>query len=233
MAYFCSELITRAYYLSRIVSRGLQSLTDYQIADGLYLLNALFDIKSVNTRLIPYFTEYDGVFVPNQELYFIQNLCGIETMTFNIQTVRYPMTQVNRKNYFGTARVDNIASLPFNYHVEREENGSNVYVYYLPLNNYPFKIWGKFGLTNVTLTTDLSLVYDKFYIEYMRYALADYICDENGVSFAPQSKMRLKQLEKILLDVSTPDLTLQKISTLQDRYVLNYAQANIGVGWTP
>lgn len=233
MAYTALTLINRAYNLSRIVSRGLQTVTGDQQANGLFLLNALLDTKGTNTRLIPYFAEYDGTFIVNQELYFIPNLYGIETMTFNIGNVRYPMSKDARKEYFGSARVDNISSLPFSYHLERQQGGSNVYVYYLPVQAYPFKIWGKFGLTNVTLHQDLSLNYDNFYIEYLRFALGEYISEDSGMDFPPQSMARLKQIEKMLLDVSPPDLTISKISTLQDRYVLNYAQANIGQGWTP
>lgn len=232
MAYTALTLINRAYNLSRIVSRGLQTVTGTQQETGLFLLNAILDTKGINTRLIPYFVEYNSVFVVGQETYFIPNLYAIETMTFNIQTIRYPMTKMSRKPYFGTGRANNIPSLPFNYHLERQYGGSNVYVYYLPMQAYAFKIWGKFGLTDVSINTDLSLVYDNFYIEYLRYALADYICEDSGVSFNPQSAARLKQLEKILLDVNPPDLSISKVSTLQNKRALNWAEINIGMGWT-
>jgi hypothetical protein len=233
MAYTALTLIDRAYNLSRIVSRGLQSVTGTQQEQGLFLLNAILDTKGTNTRLIPYFSQYDGTFVAGQETYFIPNLYGVESMTFNIGSVRYPMAQVPRKAYFGAARANNISSLPYNYHVERKYGGANVYVYYLPNNTYAFQIWGKFGLTNVTLNQDMSLTYDNFYLEYLRYALAEYICEDSGVNFAPQSAARLKQYEKILLDVSPPDLTIGKLSTLQNTRVLNYAIANLSTGWLP
>ncbi len=232
MAYTALTLINRAYNLSRLVSRGLQQVTAPQQETGLFLLNAILDTKGVNTRLIPYFQEYDGTFVIGQETYFISNLYAVETMTFNIQTVRYPMNKQSRDKYFGSARVDNVYSLPYMYHVERKYGGANVYVYYPPNQAYTYKIWGKFGLTNVTLHQDLSLTYDNFYLEYLRYALADYICEDAGITFSPQSMARLKQIEKSLLDVSPPDLTIQKVSTMQESYALNYAQANIGGGWT-
>lgn len=233
MAYTALTLINRAYNLSRIVSPGLQTVTGAQQSQGLFLLNALLEVKSADIRLIPYFRQYDGVFIIGQESYFITGLVGIESMTFNIGTVRYSMEYVDRKQYFGSGRVDNINSLPFNYHYERVLDGSNVYVYYLPAQAYPFKIWGKFALTDVVLTTDLTTVYDNFYIEYLRYALAEYICEDNGVNFAPQSMKRMQIIEKKLTDVSPPDLTLQKASTLNDNPGLSWADINIGRGWRP
>lgn len=233
MSYTALELINRAYNLSRIVSRGLQNVTGPQQEVGLYLLNAILETKGTNTRLIPYWQQYDGVFIAGTDSYSIPNLYEVETMTFFIQTVRYPMQKAARKEFFGDARVTNILSLPFQFHVERKEGGADVRVYFAPIDAYPFQIWGKFGLTDVTINQDLSLVYDRFYIEYLRYALADYICEDSGVSFNPQSAARLLQLEKMLMDVSPPDLRIYKQSTLRGEYIFNWAQANIGRGYTP
>ena len=55
MAYTARMLITRAYYLSQIVSRQLQEVSGEQIEDGLFLLNALLQFKSTDLREIPYF----------------------------------------------------------------------------------------------------------------------------------------------------------------------------------
>lgn len=232
MAYTALELITRSYNLSRVVSRGLQSVNGVQQDTGLFLLNAILDTKGTNTRLIPYFQKYDGVFIAGTADYFIANLYGVETMTFFINSIRYPMDPAERKEFYGSARAENVLSLPYQYRVEREEGGANVSVYYVPIAAYPFQIWGKFGLSDVTINQDLSLTYDRFYIEYLRYALADYICDDSGVSFNPGSAARLKQIEKMLLDVSPPDLRIYKSSTLSGTPIFNYAQANIGKGYT-
>ncbi len=232
MTYTALELINRAYNLSRVVSRGLQSVNGVQQETGLFLLNAILVTKGTNTRLIPYFSKYNGTFIAGTPDYFIQNLYGVETMVFFIDTIRYPMSDASRKEFYGSARAENVDSLPYQYRVEREEGGANISVYYVPIANYPFQIWGKFGLTNVSINQDLSLTYDGFYIEYLRYALAEYICDDSGVSFNPQSAARLKQIEHMLMDVSPPDMRIYKSSTLSGTPIFNYAQANIGKGWT-
>lgn len=233
MAYSALTLITRAWYLSGIVARNIETVSGDQVTDGLFLLNVLLDFKASDVRLIPYFTRYAGTFVVGQEMYFIENLFDIETMTFNIGTVRYPMNKTTRDVYFGNGRVDNIRSLPFQYHLERRLNGSNVFVYFLPDQAYTFNLIGKFALTDVTLMQDMSLVYDQFYLEYLRYALAQFFCNEYNIAFAPEKEKMLRIYEKKLTDVSPPDLTLQKLNFLNENTTINWAFVNISKGWTP
>lgn len=236
MTYTATQLITNAYYLTGIVSRDLQTISGSQLNDGLYLLNELLDVKSANTRLIPYFTKYSLTLVLNQEQYFVPNLIETEVMNFYIDTVRYQMFPLNRRAYFGSARVENIQSLPFNYHVERTLGGSNVFVYFFPsaqVTLIPAQIWGKFGLTDVTFNQDLSLTYDKFYIAYLRYALGDYICGEYNITLQPQALSRLKQLEQIISDISPVDLTIGKLSMFGGDGGLNWGDVNIGDGMRP
>lgn len=233
MAYTTTQLITGAYYLSGITARLLQSVTGDQLTDGLDLLNDMLSMQSVNQRMIPYFKQHDFDGVVGQELYFIENMIEIQTLTFNIGDVRYSMMPVERKIYFGAGRVNNVESLPFNYHMERVLGGSNLYVYYLPNQVYTFSLWGKFALDQAALGQDLSQIYDRFYITYMKYLLAEYICSSYNVVFQPQSAEKLRQFEKTLRDLSPYDLATQKLSTLQQQPGYNYADANIGMGYRP
>lgn len=237
MAYPVTKLITNSYYLSGILSRGLQSISGDQLTDGLDLLNAWIAIKTANVRLIPYFTQFDLPLVVGQEKYFIPNLVSAETFVFFIgnstNAVRYSTLPQKRVTYFGSGRVENINSLPFSWHYERILNGANVYIYFTPNLNYPATIWGKFSLASVQLNQDLSLTLDQYYIEYLRFGLAEQICSEYNIPLQPQTQMRLKELEKIVTDVSPADLQMQKMSSLSDRMGYNYADANLGRGWRP
>src|SRR5260221_6275214 len=145
MSYTVTDLITRAFYLSQGVSRELETVGCQQLEDGLTLLNALLSLKSAHSRLIPYYQEFDFTAVIGQEVYFVPNLVQPETLTFNIGPVRYSTMPTSRRPYFGSGRVDNITSLPFNWHFERLLGGSNIYLYFVPDNTYPIKILGKFG----------------------------------------------------------------------------------------
>lgn len=234
MAYTARKLIINSYYLSGIVSRGLQSVSGEQLTDGLDLLNALLAVKSIHQNLVPYYREYSINAVIGQEIYNIPALIEAETLTFNIGSVRYSMMALPRNKYFGTGRVDNIQSLPFDWHYERCLGGSNLYIYFNPNVTYPMKIWGKFGLTSVAdENVDLSLTYDAFYIEYLRYALAEYICAEYNITFQPQSQKKLNEIEAQLSYVSPKDLTIQKLTTLSAATGFNWGDVNIGKGWRP
>lgn len=232
MAYPATQLITRAYYLSNVVARGFETVSGDQITDGLFRLNGLLAFKETDTTLIPYFRRAALPLVAGQEEYFVQNLIQVECLTFNIGPVRYPMSSMNRTKYFGSGRVDNIQSIPFEWHLERERGGSRIFLYYLPDQNYAATITGKYALTNVALNTDMESVYDDFYIEYLLYALAEYLCHWNDIEFPSDKKAMLTKMEKKLTWVSPPDLTMQKTNFISSRTTLNWAQINIGKGYT-
>lgn len=233
MAYTARTLIDRSWYLSGIVARNLQTVRGDQVSDGLFLLNALLDWKVVDTALIPYWTYYEFNAIPNQEAYFIANLYAIESVTFNVDVVRYPMDFTSRRKYFGSSRVDNIATLPYNWTFNRSKGGGTLYMYFLPQSAFPIKLMGKFGLQNVTLDTDMSLTYDMAYIEYLRYALAQYMCSEYGILMNPESKKILNSIERTLMYVSPPDLSMTKISILTEGTGMNWGDVNLGRGWRP
>lgn len=233
MAYTALQLITRAYYLSGVVAREFETVSGTQIQDGLYLLNALLDYATVNTRLIPYWGRSVLNLVAGQEKYFVEGLRELETFTFNIGPVRYPVTEVNRIHYFGNGRVDNIVSIPFICLAEKAMDGMDIYVYFLPDQDYVANITGKYQLSDVTLTTDLSTVYDKYYIEYLRYSLAQYICLENIIEFPQMHEAQLEKMIKQLSWQSPPDLTMKKTTLINNQQSINWSQINLGRGFFP
>ena len=234
MAYTVTKLITNAWYLSGIVGRILETVSGDQISDGLDMLNDLLGMQSANIGLVPYYTVYHFNAVTGQESYPIPNLLEIDSLTFNIGPVRYSMLEQNRTEYFGSGRVDNINALPFNYHFERGLNEGIIYVYFLPADNYPMTVVGKFGLNNAALNTDLLTIYDRFYITYLRYALTEYICGEYNVNMTPSNEKKLRAFENQINNSIAPlDLTIQKLSTMPGRNGIAWADVNIGRGWRP
>lgn len=233
MAYTSLQLITRSFYLSQIVARELQTVSGEQITDGLYLLNAMLDFKGTDIRNIPYFRRDTFNAVVGQEEYFIPNLAYLDSLTFNIGDVRYSLEDMTRKQYFGSPRVDNIQSLPYMYRIERELGGSRIFLYFLPQQAYVMKISGKYDFDEVTLQTDLSLTYDGFYIEFLRYGLAKKICEEWGSTFPDESKKALESMEKKIMEVSPPDLSLSKRSYFNGGPVWGWQMINLYKGYTP
>lgn len=233
MAFTAQQLITNSWYLSGIVSRGLETILDQQISDGLIWLNYALDEATSNIALVPYFKEYDFTAVVNQEIYFVPNLIEVETVTFNIGVVRYEMSEASREVYFSTSRVDNIAALPYQWHFERLNDGGNIYLYFLPVQAYPMKLWGKFGLTNVTIFQDLSLTYETFYILYLTYKTAEYLCQFYNVMFPIQHAKKLASFEQNLRNVIPVDYSMQKMSMFRSGAAFNYGDVNLGLGWRP
>jgi hypothetical protein len=231
-AYTTLKLITNAYYESGIVSRGFETVSGQQTQDGLDFLNDLIQEKTVENNMIPYYQEYDFQAVINQERYFIPNLIEIDTFVFFIDTVRYQTQNRARRSYFGTSRAENIQSLPGSWHMERCFGGANLYIYFKPNQQYPLTIWGQFRLNNVTINQDLSLTLDRFYITLLRLELSERLCAEYNYATPPGISRALASLQASISKRSGPlDMQIQKLSSLQRRGGINYAQVNIGHGW--
>jgi hypothetical protein len=250
MPYTAQELITRSWFLSGIVARNLQVPTGDQIENGLQILNSLLDFMQIRTDLIPYYQYVEFPCVPNQEFYFLPYVALIESLTFNLSVVRYPMGGVSRTNYYGSARVDNISTLPYSYNYDRGLGGGNLAIYFLPDSNYMLKAMVKLFLTDVTLTTDMMNIsemvpytfinsanqgYDTGYMEFLRYKLSSMMCEEYGVEFNPQAMKTLMSYQRTLMYESPPDLSIHKMSNLQSERsgAMTWAQVNLGRGWVP
>jgi len=159
MTYTAQQLITRSWFLSGIVARNLQQPTGDQIEDGLQMLNDLLNFKQIETDLIPYWQYITFTATSTQEYYFLPYVAEIETSTFNIGVVRYPMVPTSRSNYFGSSRVDNIYTLPFSWNYERSVGGGTLGMYFIPDQAYPIKLKAKITLTDVNLDTDLTYIF--------------------------------------------------------------------------
>ncbi len=239
MVYTVEKLVTNAYNMSGIVSRGFETIEGEQLSDGIDALNDILGDKSVDTGLIPYFTKHDFVGVTGQEQYVIPNLVEVSSLVFFLDQVRYQMFDVGMVNYFGSPRAQNIQSLPYTYNVQRQLNASSIYMYFLPNENYAFQIWGKFGLTEINESTglllDLSTVYDRFYIDYLKFALCKRVCINYSYPMPSDAQAELDKIEKKIKKLSAPlDFSINITSTLNDKgYTLSYAQINIGKGFVP
>ena len=169
-----------------------------------------------------------------QEEYTIPGLILVDVITFNIGDVRYSMRKIQRNEYFGSPRVDNIDSLPYSYHVERIKGGTKIYLYFGPSEVYPLNITGKFALSSVTADDVISDTLDQFYISYLTYALAKRICDFNSQEFSAQKMQTLRELEEQLIEVSPQDFRVLKKSTLSSKAGgYNWGDVNLGRGWRP
>lgn len=234
MTYLTSNLITDAYYLSSIVSRDFETPTGGQMSDGLRLLNDLLADRSIDNGTIPYSSKITMNATPDNPVYPIPNLINMEIFVFYINSIRYETRNQQRYEFFGTFRATNIQSLPFTWHFERNLGGGTLYLYFKPDVAYPLEIWGTFSLANVTEFQDLSLILDQFYTNFLKYLLAQRLCDYNSWN-TPQAVML--QLEKyyqwINKSTNVMDLRQRKVSSLATSTAINYGLVNLSNGWVP
>jgi hypothetical protein len=234
MPYTVIKLISDAYYTTGIVSRDFQTVSGSQLNDGLDLLNETLADKTIEAGMIPFYTNsYTFNAVIGQEKYGIPGLVKAETLTFVLNTVRYAMRENGHDEYFGTGRANNINSLPFNWRSEKTLTGADIYLYFLPDQAYPLTITGLFSLSSVTINQDLLLSLPVFYISYLKYRLALKICILFNIVFPEQAEEELLRYEQMISKRSAPmDLRMKKTSTLAGRTSVNWAQVNIGKGWS-
>lgn len=156
MAYTTNQLISGAYYAAGVVSREFETVSGSQIGDGLQWLNEIIGDKVVDQGMIPYETTYNFDAVIGQEVYFIPNLIQVDTLVFFLDSVRYAMSYTKRNQFFGSPRVENIKTLPFEWYFERVTGGGNLYLYFLPDRAYPMEVKGTFRLAPMQLGQDLT-----------------------------------------------------------------------------
>ena len=229
-----TALVNNAYYASGIYSRGMETVSGADLNFGVEILNDLLAEKLIDDKMVPYYTTQTFTGVIGQEQYTVANLIEVDTLTFVIDTVRYPMRPDNRRDYFGTARANSVNSLPFQWHVERTLNGSDIFMYFKPVSAYTFEVWGKFGLAATTsISQNLALVYDRYYLTYLKYQLAERLCAEFNFEVPMGVQSTLAKLTKQISKKSAVlDLELTNVTTLGRQSGLSYAQVNIGKGWS-
>jgi hypothetical protein len=239
MAYYTRQLIIDAYYLSGIVSRTLETVNGDELNDGLERLNDFLTIKGADTKLIPYYTEVNSNFITGQEVYFIPNLVEIDTLTFFLPnpsdspqaTIRFQMLELSREEYFAVPRAENVSTLPYIYHLERVYGGSNLYVYFLPNEPYAYQMWGKFSLLATTFNQDLSLIYDEWYLAYLKYGLAIWLCEWRSVQPPASLTQTFYNMEQKMTNLGIIDFTHRKLQWFKRGGGLNWGDANYGHGW--
>lgn len=233
MAYMTTELITSSYYTSGVVSREFETVSGGQVADGLTWLNEILGEKAIDQSMVPYETTYSGTFIVGQKTYSIPNLVQIDTLVFYLDDVRYAMAYDKRNNFFGSSRVENIQTLPFEWYFERQFGGGILHIYFAPDRAYPFEVHGVFRMSSVALGQDLSLTLDEFYRTYLHYALSDRICSEYNYTTPPNVLRQLGKYESWIAKKSRIlDLRISKVSTLQKNGSYGWAFINLGKGFT-
>ena len=114
--------------------------------------------------------------------------------------------------------------------------GNNIFVETNGTQTYANTVnFSKFSTTStIPLNqTFASLWFDQFYINYLEYELAERICSKFNFTMPEEAAKQLERYRNSINALAEPlDLSIQKVSCLQSPRALNYAQANLGRGYT-
>lgn len=212
MTYMVTELITKAWNLSGIVAAQAETVSGDQLSDGLEHLNDFLALQNANARMIPYTLVQQLTCVAHSEELFVQHLLSLDSLTLREEKPSCYLLQslplLGRKEYFNQDYPSFLR--PRFYHLEKTKGGSILFLSPIPDKAYSLKLVGKFGLMEVNYNDDLSAIYNREYILYLRYGLADYLCDLYNHPFSAKAKLR--EIESKCRDLSPLDLSLEKIS---------------------
>jgi hypothetical protein len=228
MAKVALEVITDAFGLSQIYGEDFENLTDTQIRKGLQALSYVVSEKTYDDSNNPYYEKISFSMDYAQPSKFIDNLIGVSTLTFNLDSVRYAVSELTREEFDGSFRANQVYTLPLTYFMERAKGGGNIYVYPFPNQTYEFDLWGKFSLTSVTsLYQDLSLSFDDTYIDYLTFLTARRLCLTYSFEIPNTVTEEINRKEAIMSDsVGTLDTKAAIVPTACRPAVINYAQVN-------
>jgi len=236
MAYTLNKLITNAFYLSKIRSKDYQTVGGDDTAIGLDLFNKVLAHHSANTRMIPYNSSKTIDAVIGQEEYFIEHLVEPMSLTFNLDTVRYPVEKISRERYHASGGVEGFNSLPYECNFERTLKGCDLYIYPTPADTYPLHIWGKYNFNSVgvsDLPTDMLLVYDLYYIDYLESLLAKRLCSYYGHPVDPEVQQIIDKISSNINSMNYIDITPKRINLYGGGGSVDWMSYNLSRGYSP
>lgn len=234
------QLIGEAYLLTNIIGDDIEGISDNDINIGLIRLNDFLAKLGAKDNLVQYATVYNGTFVPGDgEKFFIPNLISISTFTYTLTDtntpsgngVKIPLVNMSQYRYFGQARPTNVKTIPWAFHMERNLGGADVYLYFIPDKPYPFQIVGNFALQSTTLNQDLSTLYDPWYLLYLKYGLAIYICQARQTVPPASIVAEMRDIERAMTSLSPRDMTLRKSRYFSGKGGLTWADVSYRNVW--
>ena len=202
-----TELITRAYYASQVISPEFESITNQRTSDALFLLNMILGDSQVDVNFTP-FEETRGVVVsagsPNT---FVSNLIQIRQMQFlndpdgETQSILYGCIEDTQMGFYGSTRPLYISTLPFHYYPYRQDDGMMIEFMYQPSQDTEFIITGKWGLKPLLISDNLDQ-FETYFINYLIFLLAESLCNYNTQAVPSYVAQQISKYERLLREMS-------------------------------
>jgi hypothetical protein len=199
------------------------------LSKGVQFLNELLDDYSATGQLLTIARDIERVVIDGEGLLSIGSpdfvptpdilegrLVELINAWLILEGVTYPLIPLSTTEFDSSFKYEPLRGLPRYIIIRQETDISYVRIYPAPSQQFTLFIRAKFELSNVT-TNDSMASLPKYYLRYLKFALASDLADYKGRSEAwtPKLEAKLKQAKSdmiaasaINLDVTTGDDSL-------------------------
>lgn len=179
------DLIVNSLYLLGELGVG-ENADSFMLSTGLDLVNELLDKFAADSIYIPYITEIDHTFTVGQATYSISDMIpaditqdqivDLSYATYTVPTTGatnliYPMRIINKAEYYGVVRQNNLQARPGFIFLNKQPLESFITVYPAPDQPYPFTLYVKCMLNQLGHESTLGELPPNYY-GFLKYALA-------------------------------------------------------------
>lgn len=193
-----------------------RNLSNHKIAEGLEVLNELLDSFFTQPDVLAYFSSVQFNLVTGQKSYEFSRevtadvnsnkIAQLKSVYLVDTNVVYPMWV--QKDYIDweVRRTTDRQTRPFQVYLQNDILKSFVIFDVLPDKNYECNLKAKFALSNVSLSTDLTVLPD-YYVNFLKYALGRELnTSYPGTVWNANLEARYKDAKKYIIGVSDDDL---------------------------
>lgn len=180
-----NDLIINSLYLLGELGVG-ETPDSFMLSSGLEILNEILDGFDADSIYIPYLTTINFTMVVGQDTYSVSDIVPADidadrivdlsfanyiVPTTGNTSLSYPMRIINKAEYYGVVRQNNLLARPGFIFLNKQATESFVVVYPAPDQPYPCIMQAKVMINSLSANQDLTNL-PPFYYGFLKYALA-------------------------------------------------------------
>lgn len=223
-----NDVIVNSLYLLGELGVG-ETPDGFMLTTGLELLNELVDKFSADSIYIPFLTTLNHVFTAGVDTYSISDMipaditadrvvdltfAQYDVPTTGATTLTYPMRIINKAEYFGVVRQNNLVARPGFIFLNKQDQESFVTVYPAPDQAYPFHLQVKAMINDLSNMESLGEL-PPFYYGFLKYALGrKFLAYYPSGNWPKENEDEYQDYYNILKNANETDLTIRPSVTL-------------------
>lgn len=215
------SFVTRSYKLVN-PSNPTQPLEDDDLEIGMFCLNELLTSYAANGLMLTIAkTVSCPIAIGQQEIVFGPNtflplpditlgrLAAADSAWLLLDNLTYPITFISRDQFLASFTYQPLQGLPLWAIIYPDTEVVRIRIYPAASQIYQFYLRGKFEFSELAPTDDMAIL-PKYYMRYLRYALAKDIAMENGRASAwtPDLQKELDDARALMESASEVNLSI-------------------------